>query len=84
MSKVVTLILINQLVSMGIESGDAAWFIVAGAIGGIFVSITVTVGILRLVRGLLMLLANLAVLIGLFLIFLSAIFTLVMLSPPLP
>ena len=83
MGKVVTLILINQLVSMGLESGDAALFIAAGAIGGILVSIVVTVGLVRIVRGLLLFLANLAVLIGLFLIFLSAILTMAWL-PPLP
>ncbi|MDH3658517.1 MAG: hypothetical protein OEU92_00590, partial [Alphaproteobacteria bacterium] len=64
-------------------SGDAALFIAAGAIGGILVSIVVTVGLVRIVRGLLLFLANLAVLIGLFLIFLSAILTMAWL-PPLP
>lgn len=83
MSKVVTLILINQLVSMGLESGDAALFIAAGAIGGILVSIVATIGLVRIVSGFLMFLANLVVLIVLFLIFLSGIITLAWL-PPLP
>jgi len=79
MTKVVTLILVNQLVALGLDSGDAAFVILAGAIGGIFLSIIAAVGFVRIMGGVLAFLANIVVLVGLFLIFLAAIMTLALL-----